>query len=52
MGTSLLQKAKRVNNGTEEKSLGVVRDMWISLKLFLGVVIKRKSNSWDLRTFQ
>ena len=38
--------------GTEEKSLGVVRDMWISLKLFLEVVIKRKSNSWDVRTLK
>ena len=26
--------------------------MWISLKLFLEVVIKRKSNSWDVRTFK
>ena len=25
--------------------------MWISLKLFLAVVIKRKFNSWDVRSF-
>ena len=25
--------------------------MWISLKLFLEIVIKRKSNSWDVRSF-
>ena len=25
--------------------------MWISVKLFLEVVTKRKSNSWDVRTF-
>lgn len=27
------------------------RDRWISLKLFLEVLIKRKSDSWDVRTF-
>ena len=26
--------------------------MWISLKLFLEVVIERKFNSWDVRTFK
>ena len=43
------------NKGTESKtegeSLSVGRDMWLSPKLFLEVVIKRKSNSWDARTF-
>ena len=26
--------------------------MWILLTLFLAVVIKQKSNSWEVRTFQ
>ena len=38
------------NNETERESKGVGLDMWISVKLFLEVVIKRKSNSWDVRT--
>ena len=45
--TSLLKLA---NNGIEKESKGVGRNMWISLKLFLEVVIKGKSNSWDFRT--
>ena len=45
--TSLL---KLTNNGIGRESKGVGRDMWISLKLFLEVVIKGKSNSWDVRT--
>ena len=26
--------------------------MWISLKFFLEILIKRKSNSWDVRKFK
>ena len=40
------------NNETERESKGVGLDMWISVKLFLEVVIKRKSNSWDVRTLK
>ena len=40
------------NHGTERESWGVGRDMGISLRLLLEVVIKRKSNSWDLSTFK
>ena len=44
-------RSPRENNETKGKSEGVGRDTWISLKLFLEVVIKRKSNSCDVRTF-
>ena len=40
-------RSPRENNETEGKSEGVGRDTWISLKLFLEVVI----NSCDVRTF-
>ena len=44
-------RSPRENNETKGKSEGVGRDTWSSLKLFLEVVIKRKSNSCDVRTF-
>ena len=44
-------RSPRENNETEGKSEGVGRDMWISLKLFLEVVIKRKYDSCAVRTF-
>ena len=44
-------RSPRENNETKGKSEGVGSDTWISLKLFLEVVIKRKSNSCDVRTF-
>ena len=42
---------KGTESKTERESLGVGRDMWLSPKLFWEVVIKRKSHSWDARTF-
>ena len=40
------------NDGTQRESQGFGRDTWISLTLFLEVVIKRKSNAWEVRPFE
>ena len=49
-GTACIQD-RIVKIGQRENIRGVSRDMRVSLKIFLEVVSKWKSNSWDVTTF-